>query len=152
MAANVQMANRLRIGCRRTAIRLRTDCTLTAKRLRRPSGNLRRYPRWRACGVSFARRHDAVGNAIAERLQERGGIGYEYGRVDAMLTKEAILPLVNARLNRVLLIAQAALPEHQFEAFRRLILDEFGRAGLIRDLDTILGEIRQERHGTGRTT
>ena len=52
--------------------------------------------------------------------------------VDAMLTKEAILPLVNARLNRVLLIAQAALPEHQFEAFRRLNLDEFGRAGLIR--------------------
>ena len=34
--------------------------------------------------------------------------------VDAMLTTEAILPLVNARLNRVLLIAQAALPEHQF--------------------------------------
>ena len=72
--------------------------------------------------------------------------------VDAMVTKEAILPLVNARLNRVLLIAQAALPEHQFEAFRRLILDEFGRAGLIRDLDTILGEPRQERHGPGRTT
>jgi len=93
-----------------------------------------------------------VGNAIAERLQEREGIGHEYGMVDAMLTKEAILPLVNARLNRVLLIAQAALPEHQFEAFRRLILDEFGRAGLIRDLDTILGEPRQERNGTGRTT
>ena len=51
-----------------------------------------------------------------------------------MVTKEAILPLINARLNRLLLIAQAALPEHQFEAFRRLILDEFGRAGLIRDL------------------
>lgn len=95
-----------------------------------------------------------MGNAIAERLQEREGIGleHEYGMVDAMLTKEAILPLVNARLNRVLLIAQAALPEHQFEAFRRLILDEFGRAGLIRDLDTILGEPRQERNGTGRTT
>ena len=72
--------------------------------------------------------------------------------VDAMLTKEAILPLVNARLNRVLLIAQAALPEHQFEAFRRLILDEFGKAGLIRDLDTVLGDYRQERHGPGRTT
>jgi len=69
-----------------------------------------------------------------------------------MLTKEAILPLVNARLNRVLLVAQAALPEHQFEAFRRLILDEFGRTGLIRDMDTILGEHRQERHGPGRTT
>ena len=69
-----------------------------------------------------------------------------------MLTKEALLPLINARLNRVLLIAQAVLPEHQFEAFRRLFLDEFGRAGLLRDLDTILGENRQERNGTGRTT
>ena len=69
-----------------------------------------------------------------------------------MLNKEAILPLVNARLNRVLLIAQAALPEHQFEAFRRLILNEFGRAGLIRDLDTISDAPRQERHGSGRTT
>ena len=69
-----------------------------------------------------------------------------------MVTKEAIVPLVNARLNRVLLIAQAALPEHQFEAFRRLILDEFGRAGLIRDLDTIGDAPRQERHGPGRTT
>ena len=69
-----------------------------------------------------------------------------------MVTKEALVPLINARLNRVLLIAQAALPEHQFEAFRRLILDEFGRAGLLRDLDTILDETRQERHGPGRTT
>ena len=69
-----------------------------------------------------------------------------------MLTKDALLPLVNARLNRVLLIAQAALPEHQFQAFRRLILDEFGKAGLIRDLDTIADEPRQERHGPGRTT
>ena len=69
-----------------------------------------------------------------------------------MLTKEVILTMVNARLNRVLLIAQAALPEHQFEAFRRLILNEFGRAGLIRDMDTVLGKNRQERNGTGRTT
>ena len=69
-----------------------------------------------------------------------------------MLTKEALLPLVNARLNGLLLIEQAALPEHQSEAFRRLILDEFGRAGLLKDLDTISDVPRQERHGTGRTT
>jgi len=69
-----------------------------------------------------------------------------------MLTKEEIVSLVNGRLNRVLLIAQAALPEHQFAAFRRLILDEFGRAGLIKDLDTVPGEKRRERNGTGRTT
>ena len=66
-----------------------------------------------------------------------------------MLTKETILSLVNSRLNRVLLVAQAALPEHQFEAFRRLVLDEFGRAGLIKDLDRVLGEglLGQERYG-----
>ena len=69
-----------------------------------------------------------------------------------MLTKETILPLVNSRLNRVLLVAQAALPEHQFEAFRRLVLDEFGRAGLIKDLDRVLGEGGQDRNGTGRPT
>ena len=63
------------------------------------------------------------------------------------LTKDAIVPLVNARLNRVLLISQAALTQHQFEAFRRLILDEFGRAGLLSDLDMIISEGRQERHG-----
>ncbi len=68
--------------------------------------------------------------------------------MDPMLTKDSILPLVNARLNRVLLIAQAALPQHQFEAFRRLILDEFGRTGLIRDLDTISGQTG--RNGTER--
>ncbi len=105
-----------------------------------------------AGGAPLACTLDAVGNAIAERLTGRKGVGHEYDWGNAMLTKEAILPLVNARLNRVLLIAQAALPEHQFEAFRRLILDEFGRAGLIRDLDTIPVESGQERHGPGRTT
>lgn len=64
-----------------------------------------------------------------------------------MLTTETMQSLVNARLNRVLLIAQAALPEHQFQAFRRLLLDEFGRAGLLKDVDTALGENRPERHG-----
>jgi hypothetical protein len=72
--------------------------------------------------------------------------------VDAALTRETTLSLVNGRLNRVLLIAQAALPEHQFEAFRRLILDEFGRAGLLKDLDALLAQDRQERNGAGRQT
>ena len=69
-----------------------------------------------------------------------------------MLNKEAVLSIINRRLNRTLLIAQAALPEHQFDAFRRLILDEFGRAGLLKDLDTVIGQDRQERTGTGTKT
>ena len=80
------------------------------------------------------------------------GVGHGRDAGNAMLTRETVVPLINARLNRVLLIAQAALPEHQFQAFRRLILDEFGKAGLIRDLDTIADTPRQERHGPGRTT
>ncbi|MBK9521373.1 MAG: hypothetical protein IPO13_07110 [Rhodocyclaceae bacterium] len=40
-----------------------------------------------------------------------------------------ILRTVNAHKNRVLLYAQAALPQSQFDAFKKLFLDEFGRVG-----------------------
>ena len=48
--------------------------------------------------------------------------------------------LINARLNRVLLIAQASLSEHQYEAYRKLILDEFGRSGLTRNWRSFSGQ------------
>lgn len=41
-------------------------------------------------------------------------------------------------MNRVLLIAQAALSENQFQAFRKLFLDEFGKSGLGKDLERLL--------------
>ena len=55
-----------------------------------------------------------------------------------------ILGLLNARKNRVLLLAQAALPEHQFKAFRTLVLDEFGQSGLEKELARVVAEERHE--------
>lgn len=55
-----------------------------------------------------------------------------------------ILGLLNARKNRVLLLAQAALPEHQFKAFRTLVLDEFGQSGLEKELARVVAEDRHE--------
>lgn len=49
-----------------------------------------------------------------------------------------ILALLNQRKSRVLRIAEAALPETQFRAFRGLLLDEFGREGLERDLERLM--------------
>jgi hypothetical protein len=64
-----------------------------------------------------------------------------------------LLEAVNARKNRALRIAEAALPESQFRAFRGLFLDEFGRNGLERELERIVAE-QESRTGKdkGRPT
>ncbi len=50
---------------------------------------------------------------------------------------------LNARKNRVLLFAQAALPQERYQAFRKLFLGEFGRDGLERELERIIaGDVR----------
>lgn len=59
-----------------------------------------------------------------------------------MVSRDDITALVNARLNRVLRVAEAALSDAQFRAFRRVTLDEFGRDGLGRDLARLLGDQR----------
>lgn len=53
---------------------------------------------------------------------------------------QMILELLNARKNRVLLVAQASLSESQYKAFRQIFLDEFGKSGLEKDLEKILTE------------
>lgn len=60
----------------------------------------------------------------------------------------ALLDLLNQRKNRVLLLAQAALPEHQFKAFKTLFLDEFGQKGLEGELARLVAEDR--RYGSER--
>jgi hypothetical protein len=64
------------------------------------------------------------------------------------------LPLtINKKLNYVLLLGQSALPDSQFQAFRKLILDSFGKGenGLGRELDRVFEEqIRTKRLGQGR--
>ena len=58
----------------------------------------------------------------------------------------AIKQLINARKNRLLLLAQAALPEHQFQAFKKLLLDELGDRGL----DGELKQLFEKQHGMER--
>lgn len=64
-----------------------------------------------------------------------------------MLTLPDVVALLNQRKNRVLRIAEAALPETQFRAFRGLVLDELGREGLERDLERLAVE---RGNGTAR--
>ncbi len=67
-----------------------------------------------------------------------------------MVTRELIDKLIGKRVSEVLLIAQSALPQSQFQAFRKLTLNQFGDSGLGKDLDEVFGEKRyQERHGMG---
>ena len=47
-----------------------------------------------------------------------------------MIDPRDIVGLVNLHVSKVLTVAEAALPESQFKAFRKLVLDEFGRNGL----------------------
>lgn len=62
----------------------------------------------------------------------------------------AIVALLNQRKNRVLHIAEAALPESQFRAFRRLLLCEFGQEGLEGDLARLLAERERGTDRAGR--
>jgi hypothetical protein len=63
-----------------------------------------------------------------------------------VITQEQMMRLVRARLSRVLLFAEAALPEKQFKPFRKLVLDEFGNSGLGKELERLFGNRpRQDR-------
>lgn len=68
-----------------------------------------------------------------------------------MVTLDAITKLIDQRKNKVLLLAQMALPESQFSAFRKLFLDEFGKSGLESDLGRLFNEkanlTQKARHG-----
>lgn len=64
-----------------------------------------------------------------------------------MVTLPIILEVINTRKHRVLLVAQAALPEHQYRAFKTLFLDEFGQKGLETELARVFTEDRQQGKG-----
>lgn len=70
-----------------------------------------------------------------------------------MVSKAHIVELVKGHLNHILLVAQSSLPASQFHAFRTVVLNEFGRNGLERELDQLEGSMRAaERVGEGRNT
>lgn len=47
----------------------------------------------------------------------------------------ATLNALDRRKRRILLVAQSALPPAQFEAYRKIVLDEFGKSGLQSELE-----------------
>jgi hypothetical protein len=70
-----------------------------------------------------------------------------------MVSQVQVMELVNYRVTRILLVAEASLPASQFQAFRKLVLNEFGRNGLVRELERLEdhGGL-EEREGEGRNT
>ena len=62
--------------------------------------------------------------------------------------------LLSPCMDRILTFAQAALPESQFKAFRKLVLDEFGNRGLASELERFVANSfhQPEQHGMGRNT
>lgn len=70
------------------------------------------------------------------------------------MVASVLLPLIleklNERKNRLLLTAQVGLPEKQYDAYRKILLDELGRNGFEKDLEETLKHM--ERTGTGRHT
>ena len=63
-----------------------------------------------------------------------------------MVSKDDIERVFNPRLNRLLLVAETALPPSQFQAYRKFVLDEFGKNGFSRELDRLF----QQHQGTAR--
>ena len=55
-----------------------------------------------------------------------------------MIHRDDIVALVNSHLGRVLRAAELALSSEQFQRFRRIALDEFGRHGFGRSLARLL--------------
>ena len=49
-----------------------------------------------------------------------------------------ILDALDRRKRRLLLVAQTALPSTQFEAFRKIVLDELGKSGFQQELEDAL--------------
>ena len=59
-----------------------------------------------------------------------------------VITLQTLLELINTRKSKVLLIAEASIPEAQFRAFRKLMLSEFGEKGLEGQLQQLYTENR----------
>ena len=69
----------------------------------------------------------------------------------ATLPLPMLIAKLNARKNRLLLVLQASISQqHQYEAVRKIVLDELGRDGFEKELEEALQHT--ERNGTGRHT
>jgi len=55
-----------------------------------------------------------------------------------MVTQELVMQLVNWRIKKILDVAALSLPEDKFQIFRKITLDEFGKRGLVKELEKVL--------------
>jgi hypothetical protein len=58
--------------------------------------------------------------------------------MERMVSQDQIVQLVNARVKKILDFAELSLPQDKFPIFRKLTLDEFGRSGLIKELERVM--------------
>lgn len=54
-----------------------------------------------------------------------------------------VVSLLNKHKNKLLLLAESSLPEAQFRAYRKLVLDDLGENGLEKELKELFDQ--QER-------
>ena len=64
---------------------------------------------------------------------------------------QLVCDLLNERKHRLLLTAQVGLPANQYDAYRKILLDELGRNGFEKDLEEVLKQ-HMEWSGEGRNT
>ena len=57
---------------------------------------------------------------------------------------QAIVERLNTRKSKILLVAQAMLPESQFKAFRQVLLDELGKGGFEKELERVIAETQHK--------
>ncbi len=60
-----------------------------------------------------------------------------------MVNQEELTSLINARMKKVLSFAELAMPENKFAIFKKLTLDEFGKSGLVKELERVLRSLER---------
>lgn len=70
-----------------------------------------------------------------------------------MVRREDIEEVLSPRLNRVLTAIELTVPPKKYFVCRKIILDEFGRSGAVRELEELFGRSgTQARDGSGGPT
>lgn len=65
---------------------------------------------------------------------------------------EAIMKLVMSRIGRILDAAAVGMPTpNQHQAYRKIVLNEFGNQGFLRELEALLQQQGQDRNGQAKT-
>lgn len=66
--------------------------------------------------------------------------------------RDAIVDTLHAHLNKILSVAEVGIPTTtQYQAFRKITLDEFGKQGFLPELDALLKQHGMDRSGQADT-